>query len=390
MLFFWRGRPLTILPSCEGEAVDAALWLVLVNYALVLNSSLTVPQVLLISIPFGGLGASPFFYYENMLAGEVSLSKADLNVLKTGQASKLLKQLLQGPSYPQHCSNLGLDVTHDGVWRGVKNNLVGVLVNYENGRLVFKNRLLTYGERAKDDAYYFKIYHRIEVERIKNFNPFYRGLVQVTNHLNEASVLQVYRENFSNRSVLELKFMVRSNYIEAFALMGREVFETTELSLEQRCAIVEGDGATVENLLEDQAQNADSRVNILQTTATARAALIGSDAFVKKFQLLLPRFNLSELAAFLEAENLWQDGLTLEFKTCYNVGPIEGFENRYEKQLQYLFKKPGPIAVVILGRCEEGLAEQCKAALEHISNKPAFKDAGITLYFYNEVQKRIL
>jgi hypothetical protein len=102
------------------------------------------------------------------------------------------------------------------------------------------------------------------------------------------------------------------------------------------------------------------------------------------------RFNLSELAAFLEAENLWQDWLTLEFKTCYNVGLTEGFENRYEKQLQYLFKKPGPIAVVILGRCEASLAEQCKAALERISNKPAFKNAGITLYFYNVVQKRIL
>jgi hypothetical protein len=172
--------------------------------------------------------------------------------------------------------------------------------------------------------------------------------------------------------------------------MGREVFENTKLSLEQRCGIVEGDGATVENLLKDQAKNADSRVNILQTTA--RAALIGSAAFVKKFQQLLPRFNLSALDAFLEAENLWQDGLTLEFKTCYNVGLIEGFENRYEKQPQYLFKKPGPglIAVVILGRCEASLAEQCKAALERISNKPAFKDAGITLYLYNEVQKRIL
>jgi hypothetical protein len=91
------------------------------------------------------------------------------------------------------------------------------------------------------------------VARIKIFNPFYMCLVQVTNHLNEAGVLQVYRENFPNRSELELKFMVRSNYIEAFVLMGREVFENTELSLEQRCDIVEGDGATVENALQGQA-----------------------------------------------------------------------------------------------------------------------------------------
>ncbi|MEP0920065.1 hypothetical protein NC981_25015 [Leptolyngbya sp. DQ-M1] len=114
---------------------------------------------------------------------------------------------------------------------------------------------------------YFKIYHRIEVERIKIFNPFYRTLVLVTNHLNEAGVLQVYRENFPTRSELELKFRVRSNYIEVFALMGREVFENTELSLEQRCDIVEGYGAPGENLLKDQAPNAASPVNILQTTA---------------------------------------------------------------------------------------------------------------------------
>jgi hypothetical protein len=54
---------------------------------------------------------------------------------------------------------------------------------------------------------YFKIYHCIEVARLKIFNPFYRCLVQVTNPLNVAGVLQVYRENFSNRSELVLKFM---------------------------------------------------------------------------------------------------------------------------------------------------------------------------------------
>lgn len=187
---------------------------------------------------------------------------------------------------------------------------------------------------------YFKIYHCIEVERIKTFTPFYRSLVQVTNHLNEAGVLQVYRENFPNRSELELKCMVRSNYIEAFALMGREVFEHTKVSLEQRCDIVGGDGATVENLLKDQPLNAASRVNILHTTA--RAAFIGSDAFVKKFQLLLPRFNLLALAAFLEAENLWQDGLTLEFKICYNVGLIEVFENRMRNSCNIYLKSQDP------------------------------------------------
>jgi hypothetical protein len=66
---FLEGASLDYLSSCEGEAVDAELWLVLVNYTLVLNSSFIVPQVSLISISFGTLGASPFFYYENMLVG---------------------------------------------------------------------------------------------------------------------------------------------------------------------------------------------------------------------------------------------------------------------------------------------------------------------------------